>query len=233
MHNIKNKKWIYPESIEEAKKAQEEMAQSLVLEDCVPSKIRYIAGLDVSNNPYDPTKMVFSAVVTLTYQDLSVVETVSHKEKQEFPYIPGLLGFREAPVLIHAFEKCTVRPDLLIVDGHGISHPRGLGIASHIGVLLDIPTIGVAKSILVGTPAYTLSEEVGSTAPLVWKKKEIGILVRSKKRCLPLIISQGHKISLERAIEIVMYCIKKYRLPEPTRHAHLAANACRVSKSFN
>jgi deoxyribonuclease V len=138
-----------------------------------------------------------------------------------------LLGFREVPTLVHLYNQLSVRPNVVLVDGHGISHPRGLGVATHLGVVLDVPTIGVAKSILVGTPAGPLAEEVGSTVPLIWKKQEIGMLLRTKARALPLIISSGHKISLPTAVQLVVKCLKGYRLPEPTRQAHLAANSFR------
>lgn len=115
-----------------------------------------------------------------------------------------------------------------MVDGHGISHPRRLGVASQIGILLDIPTIGVAKSILVGEPDGSLGEEAGSSVPLVWKGTLIGQVVRTKRRCQPLYISAGHKISLQTAINLVLSCVKNYRMPEPTRRAHLVANAHRT-----
>ena len=117
---------------------------------------------------------------------------------------------------------------MLLVDGHGISHPRRFGIATHLGVLLDIPTIGVAKSILIGKPAAELGQNAGDHVPLIWKEEVIGILFGSKKRANPLIISSGHRVSLESALKIVMNCLKNYRLPEPTRFAHQAANTLRI-----
>jgi deoxyribonuclease V len=183
--------------------------------------------MDISHNLYDPSEIIYAAALILNFSDLQVTERAFTAEKQSFPYVPGFLGFREAPALINAYQQLKIKPDILFVDGHGISHPRRLGIASQIGVLLDIPTIGVAKSILVGKPAAPLSEEPGNQTPLLWKKQTIGMFLRTKKRSNPLIISSGHKISLERAIEIVKACLRGYRLPEPTRQAHLAANAFR------
>lgn len=220
--------WLFPTSINEAKRIQEELAQRVLLSDLFQKPISYVAGLDVSNNRFDPHKMVYATAVVLSYPDLIPVEIASSAEKQPFPYVSGLLGFREAPALINALNQLSFRPDVLLVDGHGVSHPRQLGIASHLGVLLDIPTIGVAKSILVGSPLGTLGEECGSQIPLIWKGKEIASLLRTKKKCNPLIISAGHKICLESAVSLVLGCLKGYRLAEPTRRAHLAANALRI-----
>lgn len=206
---------------------QNELAKRVVLEDALSHTIEKIAGVDISNNPYDPSKMLFGSIVVLSYPSLEVIESKTQKSPAIFPYIPGLLGFREVPILLQIYQQLSSPPDLIMVDGHGFSHPRGLGIASHLGVLLDIPTIGVAKSILVGKPAQELPDEVGSRVPLEWRGKEIGVCLRSKKRCLPLIISAGYKISLNTAVEWVMRCLKGYRLPEPTRQAHNNANESR------
>lgn len=227
MNNAINPSWLFCENIEEAKAAQKEMAKRVVLEDDINQRIEHIGGMDVSNTPFDPEELIFGAVIVCSYPSLSVVQTATRTNKQTFPYVPGLLGFREAPTLVEAYNQLSLFPDIIMVDGHGVSHPRGLGIASHLGVLLDVPTIGVAKSILVGTPAAPLAEEAGSMVPLLWKGKEIAMLVRTKKKCSPLIISAGHKISLKTALDLVMSCLKKYRLPEPTRYAHLAANEYR------
>lgn len=220
--------WILPADLEEAEKAQREMAEKISLKDS-EKPIEKIAGMDVSNHRFDPQKMIYGSVTLLSYPPLTRLETASQKDRQTFPYIPGFLGFREVPVLMQAYGQLSERPDLIMVDGHGVSHPRGLGVASHVGVLLDLPTIGVAKSILVGKPAGPLGLEEGSQVPLVWKEREIGTLLRTKKNCRPLIISAGHKISLNTAIAWVQRCLKGYRLPETTRHAHLAANRYRRS----
>lgn len=207
------------------------LAQKVITHDAF-SPPQLIAGMDVSNNLYDPEQKIFAAAVVLSYPELTLLEESAVLEIQTLPYIPGFLGFREAPALVSAFNRLKKRPDLILVDGHGISHPRGLGIASHIGVLLDIPTIGVAKSILVGHPAKPLAPEQGSQTPLLWKGKTIGVLLRSKARSNPLIISSGHRISLPTAVEYVKNCLRKYRLPEPTRQAHLAANRARKDLSL-
>lgn len=221
--------WLAFNSVAEACATQKEMAACVRTIDDFPKPIQNIAGMDVSNNRFDPQKMLYAAAITLSYPCLTPIQTITEANRQTIPYIPGLLGFREAPILHDAYHQ-LLTPDLIMVDGHGISHPRGLGIASHLGVLLDIPTIGVAKTILVGTPAGPLAEEAGSTVPLVWKEKEIGVLLRTKKRCSPLIISVGHKVSLSTAIKLVMSCLKGYRLPEPTHLAHLAANVRRKNE---
>ncbi len=223
------KRWLFPESVSEAHASQKEMAEKVVLEDSFSKPPKIILGMDVSNNLYDPTHLVFASAVLMSYPELTIIESVSHTETQKFPYIPGLLGFREAPALIHAFQKLQSRPDIIMVDGHGVSHPRGLGIASHLGVLLDIPTIGVAKNILVGAPDDTLSEEEGSQVPVIWKGDTIAMMLRSKKRSNPIIVSSGHKISLGEAVSLVTSCLKGYKLPEPTRQAHIAANISRRS----
>ena len=134
---------------------------------------------------------------------------------------------------MEAFQKLKKKPAILIIDGHGISHPRGLGIASHLGILLDIPTIGVAKSILFGRPAGPLGSKVGAQVALVEGNRILGMLLRTKARSHPVIISAGHKISLPTSIEVVKSCLRGYRLPEATRHAHLAANATRKSALIN
>ncbi len=213
-------------NVKEAENLQKELAGRIVLEDSF-CKIETVAGMDVSNTLFDPAKMIYAAAVVLRYPGFQRIEEATVAQKQEFPYIPGLLGFREAPALIEAFKNLQTKPDLIMVDGHGISHPRRLGIASHIGVVLDIPTIGVAKSILVGAPAEPLGEEPGSQTPLVWNNETIGMLLRTKRRAHPIIISCGHEISLKTATAWVLQSLTKYRLPEPTRNAHIASNLFR------
>jgi deoxyribonuclease V len=218
--------WLFPSSLEEATEVQKHLARQVVLKDLFDTP-NVIGGVDVSNNIRDPAQMIYAAVVALDMVDLKVLDHSFVKKQQLFPYVPGFLGFREAPALVDAFYGLQQKPQLLLVDGHGISHPRGLGIASHLGVLLDIPTIGVAKSILVGKPQGELGPTVGSQTPLLWKGKQIAALLRTKARSNPLIISTGHRVSLPTAIEIVLNCLRGYRLPEPTRQAHLAANLAR------
>lgn len=229
MKTILNSQWLSFKTVADAYEAQKEMAEHVILQDAFTKPIQYVGGMDVSNTPFDPEQMIFGAAVVCSYPSLARVETETYVLKQTFPYVPGLLGFREVPVLVDAFQKLSRMPDVIMVDGHGISHPRSLGVASHVGVVLDVPTIGVAKSILVGKPAAFLSEEPGSMVPLMYQDREIAMLVRTKKRCNPLIVSAGYKISLATAAQIVLACVTSYRLPEPTRFAHNAANTYRMN----
>ena len=189
--------------------------------------VRTVAGVDVSNMPRDPEERLYAAIAVLDAASFAVVAIAEATRRAEFPYVPGLLAFREVPCLLDAFGTLAAPPDLLVVDGHGVSHPRGLGIASHLGVLLDRPAIGVAKSILVGEPQGELGEASGSWVPLAWRGRTIGAVLRTRARVSPVYVSVGHRISLEGAVRQVMALVGRYRLPEPTRQAHLAANALR------
>jgi deoxyribonuclease V len=226
MHSQIPHEWLYPPSLEAATRIQRQLAERVISEDDFSLR-SFIGGMDVSNNLYDPQAMVYASAVVLNKDTLELKEEAAVARHQPFPYVPGFLGFRETPALVDAFKQLKIKPDILMVDGHGISHPRRLGIATHIGVLLDIPTIGVAKSRLVGHPEGVLGEEVGDHIPLMWKGKQIGVLLKTKVRCLPLIVSTGHRVSLQTAIELVLKCLTRYRLPETTRQAHLAANRYR------
>lgn len=219
--------WLYPSSLAEASAIQRLLAERVRLEDECGS-FHCIGGMDVSHHLYDPGKMVYAACVTMDAKTGALQAQAHSAQYQPFPYISGFLGFREAPALVEAFHRLPVRPEIILVDGHGISHPRQLGIASHIGVLLDVPTIGVAKSILVGTPLGSLGLNPGDRTPLIWKDQQLGMVLRTKRGCHPLIISAGHRITLHTAIGVVLGNLHGYRLPEATRHAHLAANECRV-----
>ena len=218
--------WLHPSNLEEAQYVQRQLANRIILEDDFLS-CELLGGMDVSNNLYDPHSMIYASTIVLDKHTLRLEEESTVAQVQTFPYISGFLGFREAPALIEAFRKLKKRPDILLIDGHGISHPRHLGIASHVGVLLDIPTIGVAKSILVGHPSEILGNMKGDKTPLMRQGKQIGVVLRTKARSNPMIISVGHRISLESAVKIVVESLTRYRLPEPTRQAHLSANRTR------
>jgi deoxyribonuclease V len=153
---------------------------------------------------------------------MEIVEVAAYEAELAFPYIPGLLSFREAPLIIELFGRLSHPPGLLIVDGQGVAHPRRIGLASHLGLWLDIPTIGCAKSRLCGEHAE-LGDNAGSAADLSHHGEVIGRVLRSRKGSKPLYISAGHKICLENAVWWVNACLRGYRLPEPTRLAHLAA----------
>jgi deoxyribonuclease V len=194
---------------------QRELAQRIVREDQL-GEVHCVAGVDMALN--EESGMARAAVVLLSYPDLEILERHVYEEPVRMPYIPGLLSFREAPSVLGAFARLRQQPDLVMVDGQGIAHPRRLGIASHLGLWLDLPTIGCAKSILVGHHAQ-LSEEQGSWVPLVDEGETIGAVVRTRAHVKPMIISLGHRISLETSLRYVLACSRGYRLPEPTRYA--------------
>jgi deoxyribonuclease V len=183
---------------------------------------RFIAGVDVSIRK--SRGMATAAAVVLEYPGLDLVETKTVQGEIDFPYVPGLLSFREAPLLLQACAQLIHTPDLIIVDGQGIAHPRRLGIAAHLGLFFDMPTIGCAKSRLCGTykePAL----EAGYFEELTDNNEAVGVVLRTKSATKPVFISIGNKISIEDAIYWVMRCCRGYRLPEPTRLAHLAAGS--------
>jgi deoxyribonuclease V len=216
--------WTDPPDLDAAKAAQLALAARVVRRDA-HGPVSRIAGVDISSTRFDPEKLVHAAIVVLALPDLKPVAESAATLRASMPYIPGYLGFREVPALLAAWEALGEKPDLVMVDGHGIAHPRGLGIAAHLGALLDVPSIGVAKSPLVGKPAAALAEEAGASVPLVWQGTRIGTVLRTKRRSNPLYISIGHRVSEESAVAWVQRCLRGYRLPEPTRRAHLAANA--------
>ncbi|OGW05058.1 MAG: hypothetical protein A2889_02015 [Nitrospinae bacterium RIFCSPLOWO2_01_FULL_39_10] len=229
----------------EAIDIQKELREKIILESTPlhPPLIRgelkrgYIAGADISCNRSSP--LGYAVVVVMTFPDLEVVEEKRVEAEIKFPYIPGLLAFREAPILLKAFEKLKIEPDLIIFDGQGIAHPRGMGIASHLGIILNKPTIGCAKSKLFGTykepgknegdfsylysPSPQSSPQWGEGADNV-----IGAVVRTKSNTKPVFVSIGHKIDLQTSIKFVLQCSKGYRIPEPTRIAHILANRLRT-----
>ncbi len=210
-------------SPEEAVEIQNRLRAQLDL-GSEPQRIETIAGIDVS---YDKgSDWLFAAAVVLRVRDLHVLDSAYATATVPFPYIPGLLSFRECPAVLQAWEKLGVQPDCLICDGQGIAHPRRLGIASHLGLWLDMPSIGCAKSLLVGEYREPGLKR-GSTEPLYHGKEQVGVILRTKDGVQPVFVSQGHKITLPKAIEIVLACCTKYRLPEPTRRAHLLVNEIR------
>ena len=181
-------------------------------------EVKLVAGVDMS-----ATGVARAAVVILSYPELQTLEVVRAEKPLDFPYVPGLLSFREGPAILAAFEKLERWPDLVFFDGQGIAHPRKIGIASHMGVLLDLPTIGVAKSPLA-VHGKEPGPEPGSWTPWTNRKGEvIAAALRTKARSKPLYISPGHKIDLPAAVEYVLATCRGYRLPEPTRQAHNAA----------
>jgi len=185
------------------------------------SRPKLVAGVDISAPRFQGR--VRGTVVVLSYPELEVVEIGAVEQTVDFPYVPGLLSFRESPVILAAYEKLKSQPDLVLVDGQGIAHPRRFGIASHLGVLLDVPTIGCAKSLLCGTFG-SLGAEAGSTAEIEHEGEVIGMALRTKTNVRPVFVSIGHKVDLAAAVSWVGKCCRGYRLPEPTRLAHQAAS---------
>lgn len=179
-----------------------------------------VAGVDISSP--DSQGIARGAVVVISYPEFTIVEVKTAESKITFPYIPGLLSFREAPLILAACEKLCHTPDLVLVDGQGVAHPRRLGLASHLGLFLDMPTIGCAKSILCGRHE-PVGEEVGCYAELIDNGEIIGAALRTKIGTKPIYVSVGHKVDLASALYWVTKCCRGYRLPEHTRLAHLAA----------
>lgn len=202
---------------QEAIELQRELAKKIIPEDKLIT-VRYVAGIDMAIDV--KTNKGRAAVVVYTYPALALVEYQRHEEPLSMPYIPGLLSFREIPVMLGAFDKLQHKPDLILVDGMGIAHPRRIGIASHLGLWLNIATIGCGKKVLVGKyDAELLGSNAGSWVPLVDKGEVIGAVVRTRTRVKPLIISLGHMISLQTSVHYVLSCTRGYRLPEPVRQA--------------
>lgn len=197
-------------------------AQIICQDDDSTERLQFIGGADVGfEQNGDITRAV---LVVLTFPELVLVEYQIARIPTQLPYIPGFLSFRECPALLAAWEKLSQKPSLLLVDGQGVAHPRGLGVASHLGLSIDCPTIGVAKKRLVGEYA-PLTEEAGATSMLMDKSgQQIGTVLRSKTRCNPLFISTGHRISQQTALLRVQQCLKGYRLPEPIRWADAIAS---------
>jgi deoxyribonuclease V len=204
----------------EARLIQSQLAGEIVLHDDFGT-IGRVAGVDVGFEDNGGTTR--AAVAVLAYPSLQLETATLARTPTLFPYVPGLLSFREAPAVLEAMKQLDVLPDLLLCDGQGIAHPRRLGIASHLGLLLDIPSIGVAKSRLIGTLGE-VPDLRGAWVPLKDGSETIGAVLRTRKGVKPLFISPGHRIGLESAIAWVMACVTRYRLPETTRWAHRLAS---------
>jgi len=183
-----------------------------------------VAGADVSYNRFSP--VFYAAVVVVRASDGAIVETQSAVRESPFPYVPGLLSFREGPVLLEVFAKLKIRPDAVMFDAAGFAHPRRFGLACHLGLWLDLPSIGCAKSTLVGK-AKSPGKKPGSLAPLKDGKEVIGTALRTKHDIKPVYVSVGHKIDLASAVRLTLACCRGYRVPEPTRQAHLHVNVLR------
>ena len=209
-----------PREAVELQKTLQESVRLIPLE----REVRTIAGTDISFNKFSTT--VYAGIVVLRLPSLEVIEEVGVVSKTGFPYVPGLLSFRETPSVLEAWEKLKTEPDAVMFDGQGIAHPRRVGIASHVGLLIERPTLGCAKSVLVGRYEEPPPER-GAWTPMIDKGEVVGAAVRTKANVQPIFVSPGHLIDLENAIKLTLACDGGYRQPEPTRRAHLLVNALR------
>lgn len=207
----------------EAMQWQERMRDRVIEHDSF-SEIRTVAGADLAFDP--ETEMAYAGVIVYGFPSLEEIERRWVRRRLRFPYIPGLLSFRETPVLLAAFAKLRTEPDLLLIDGHGRAHPRLFGIACHIGVLFDKPVIGCGKSILVGEHEEP-GEAAGSTAPLIFKGECVGVVLRTRDRVRPVYVTIGNRICLETAVRVVKQCVDGLRIPKPTREADHYVGALR------
>ena len=201
---------------------QAELAQQVVLRDALPKPLRRIAGFDVGFE--DDGATTRAAAVLLDADSLEILDQQVARLPTRMPYVPGLLSFRELPALLDALALLKTAPDLALIDGQGIAHPRRLGIAAHFGVVTGLPSIGVAKKVLAGKPRLALHEMRGAFTPLRDDGEQLGWLLRSKPGCLPLVVSPGHRVAMASAPELVMRFVTRYRLPEPTRLADRLAS---------
>ncbi|WP_334177850.1 deoxyribonuclease V [Pseudoxanthomonas sp.] len=208
-------------SIADARRLQEQLASGVVLRDDLPEAPRWLAGFDVGFEDEGATTR--AAAVLLAADTLQPIASELVRMPTSMPYVPGLLSFRELPALVAALERLPQVPDLAFIDGQGIAHPRRLGIAAHFGVVTGVPSIGVAKHVLCGRHV-PLGAPAGEHAPLVHRGEQIGWVLRSKLRCNPLVVSPGHRISMDTALAWVQRTLRGYRLPEPTRLADRLAS---------
>jgi deoxyribonuclease V len=199
----------------EARRLQERLRERVVLEDDF-QPLRYVAGADLAFDP--ATEIAFAGVIVYRFPALEEVERRKARRKLRFPYVPGLLSFREGPVLLAAFARLRTEPDLILIDGHGLAHPRRFGIACHLGVLLDKPTIGCAKSLLVGEHGEP-GTAAGSATPLLLKGEQVGAVLRTRDNVKPIYVTPGHRISVDSAVALVKLCLDGFRIPKPTREA--------------
>ena len=207
----------------EARRLQGEIASRVIEGPPLDlSRVRYVAGADVSTQG----DLGYATVVVLSFPDLSVVEVRGYESRLTFPYVPGLLAFREIPSVVGALREVESEVDAVIFDAHGLAHPRGMGLASHLGLFIDVPSVGCAKSRLVGEHEEP-GPEKGDTADLVYRKKVVGKVVRTRPRVSPVYVSVGNRIDLVSSVDLVLQCCTRYRLPETTRQAHNAANRLR------
>lgn len=207
----------------EAVSLQRDLAQKIDVRSPL-THCELVAGADVSYNRFSDE--FYAGVVVIRLADGVIVEKQGAMQRSPFPYVPGLLSFREAPVLLTALAKLETEPDVVMLDGQGIAHPRRLGLASHIGLWLERPCVGCAKSLLTGKYQEP-GPQAGALAPLMDRQEVIGNVVRTKPKTKPVFVSPGHRIDLPSAVRVVLQSGRGYRLPEPTRQAHLYVNDLR------
>ena len=210
-------------SVAEARALQEALRGEVREEPALdPDAVRTVAGTDISY--LRELRLALGAVVLMSYPSLEVLEVRTSALRVDFPYVPGLLSFRELPALLPALEALSRPPDLILVDGQGVAHPRFFGLASHLGVLTGIPAISCAKSRLVGE-AEQPGPEVGDWEPLLYEGRTVGAALRTRRAVKPLFVSVGHLVDLPTSLRLVLACTRGFRLPEPQRKAHAAADA--------
>ena len=205
----------------QAKDMQLQLCSQVVLRNCLPPLIKTVAGVDVGFE--ENYRITRAAVAVLSFPELELIEYSIARCETCFPYVPGFLSFREMPAILPALEKLALTPDVLLCDGQGIAHPRRLGIASHLGVITGLPAVGVAKTRFIGEHGE-VPQEKGGFAPLMDRGEVIGAVLRTRSGVKPIYVSPGHKVDLHTAIDLVMACVSKYRLPETTRWADRIAS---------
>ncbi len=218
--------WLDPPDLTTASVVQREIAEAAERDDRIGAVVT-IAGVDTSMRWRDVRGPIHAAAAPLTWPARDPGEPASVTMIPAIPYVPGYLGFREAPAILAAVGRLAVRPDLVLVDGQGISHPRRCGSATHLGVLADLPTIGCAKSLLCGRIEGELGPDAGDRAPVVDRGEVVAMALRTRARALPIFVSTGHRVSLNTAVDWVLKLCDGRRLPLPIRMAHDAANAAR------
>ncbi len=204
---------------------QQELRKSIQIRP-LDKPIHTIGGTDISFNKYEET--VYAGIVIFSYPDMKPIGQSTAISRTSFPYISGLLAFREVPALLDAWNKLETKPDLMVLDGQGIAHERRMGIATHFGLETGVPAIGCAKSRLAGKYTEPANEPLAQSQ-LTDRGEFVGIALRSKRNCKPLFISPGNLVSIEQSVQIIINCIGKYRIPEPTRQAHLLVNQIRIA----
>ena len=220
--------WLAPPSLKAATGVQRAMALAVEQEDRI-DPVTLIAGADASMKWRDSRGPVHAAIAPLSWPDGEAPPAAGATVIPRFPYVSGYLAFREVPALRTAWERLVTKPQLLFVDGHGRSHPRRLGIATHAGLVLDVPTVGLAKTILCGAVEGALGEAMGDHAPLVDRGERVGWAVRTRPRCAPVYVSGGHRVSLDTALAWALRLLDGRRILRPIRLAHDAANAVRIA----